>query len=162
MLFKFCGISRDYCDKQFNKCLKNKCQNLPKNNDNNKNGKNTIQNEEQCLQTTNLLTMGTSMFGCQAFLLAQNQSCICFDANKEENKIDEMLYNIIDSLYYSVAKNSNNETPKKTQQKIMDILNDYKNKESILIYNIIQKYSKFLVHKESKFPKKTQSFKVDP
>jgi len=105
--YSICGISRDFCEQQFDKCLKQKCRNF-NNNNNNNNNRHGIKNEQNCLETINLLTMGSSMFGCQSFVSSQNESCICSDHTN-----NKMFYDIIDSLYYFVNKNSDNKIVKK-------------------------------------------------
>ena len=63
-----CGISRDYCDDQFGKCMKKGC------------GK-----DQECISSASMITMGASLFGCEPYLKGQRDDCDCLESSKLES-----------------------------------------------------------------------------
>lgn len=64
MCYEICGASQSFCDKEFDKCMKSLCKtNFPSN--------------KQCSQAASMYSMGTSMFGGDAFENSQQEYCEC-------------------------------------------------------------------------------------
>eukprot|EP00483_Globobulimina_turgida_P001601 UN01603 len=101
--YAVCGISRDYCDSQFNKCVVKGC------------GK-----DEDCASSAAMITMGASLFGCEPFLETQKESCDCLKGNDYDERVLDTLKEI-----YAKLDDEN----KKTEQELQEIQAKYKGKE---------------------------------
>jgi hypothetical protein len=62
--FAMCGASQDFCDKDFKKCMRNLCSTA-------------FPRSKQCPSAADTYALGTSMFGGEAFVQAQEEHCEC-------------------------------------------------------------------------------------
>lgn len=63
-----CGVSKEFCEKEFEKCLKSHCKKQYKGNG-------------ECKSTADTYTMGVKMFGCVGYQGSQADSCECMSAS---------------------------------------------------------------------------------
>eukprot|EP01084_Bolivina_argentea_P262374 443659_1 len=117
--YSVCGISRDYCDMQFNKCIKKGC------------GK-----DHECASSADMITMGTALFGCEPFLKTQRESCDCLKGHQ----FNERVTNTLKEMYSKLT-----DKHKKTDDELQEIQDKYKGKEDKLVNNILKKYPKELI-----------------
>eukprot|EP00484_Ammonia_sp_Unknown_P024470 CAMPEP_0197025110 /NCGR_PEP_ID=MMETSP1384-20130603/5541_1 /TAXON_ID=29189 /ORGANISM="Ammonia sp." /LENGTH=166 /DNA_ID=CAMNT_0042453601 /DNA_START=130 /DNA_END=630 /DNA_ORIENTATION=+ len=117
--YGICGISRDFCDEEFNRCMNKGC------------GK-----DQQCLQSASMITMGASLFGCEPYLQGQRDDCDCLEEFEFEQRVTETLKELYGSL---------DEEHRKTDEELTQIREKYKGKETKLVNNILKKYPKQLI-----------------
>lgn len=80
--YETCNMNKDYCESEFEKCMKNLCRtNFKKN--------------PECQQAAQMYTMGTSMFGGGAFAESQDQFCTCI----EESQVDTHYAKLVHNFY---------------------------------------------------------------
>ena len=114
-----CGISRDYCDDQFHKCMKRGC------------GK-----DKDCMSSASMITMGAQLFGCDPFLRGQREDCDCLHGYQ----LDERVMHTLKELYDKLP-----EDKRKTDEELKTVREKYKGKEDKLVNNILKKYPKELI-----------------
>lgn len=69
--YGLCGSDKEYCDKDFEKCMKSMCSTIfPRN--------------LQCKQAAQMYAMGTMMFGQVGFSESQEQHCTCIPNSAPE------------------------------------------------------------------------------
>ena len=125
--FIVCGISRDYCDNMFGKCLKKKC------------GK-----DQQCKANADLMKLGTNIFGCQPFLDGQKEGCQCLDA-AETTQYRDAVFESLTNYYQTLSDVE--QSYGKTDQEISTLIEKYVGKEDKVLFGIINKYNKHLIRK---------------
>ena len=118
-----CGISRNFCDLQFNKCIKSRCK---KDND--------------CIQSAGLITMGVQMFGCEPFLKAQREGCDCLKGKE----LDDGVMRTLKELYGKLPEEN-----RKTEEQLVALKEKYWGKEHKLVNKILNKYPQHLIEEES-------------
>lgn len=119
MICTVCGISRDFCDEDFDKCMKKGC------------GK-----DQECISSAGMITMGAKLFGCEPYLKGQRQDCDCLDGYK----LDERVMLTLNELYGKLPKDK-----QKTEDELKEIREKYRGKEDKLINNILKKYPMELI-----------------
>ncbi|KAL7575451.1 hypothetical protein ACA910_007350 [Epithemia clementina (nom. ined.)] len=157
--YSACGMSKDLCEKDFGKCMKNLCRT-------------TFPNNPQCPQAAQMYQLGTTMFGVQGFGELQNEYCTCVDrssivdhyktlfqsiyqthSNKTSDEIEstiENLFNKVGATTAAVADSNNNQSANVVVKKL-----------SALFYQILRKYDTAIRHEEKRIgmnppkPKKT-------
>lgn len=77
--YSICGISRSFCDTEFGKCLKSRCN----------------RGDGDCEGQANMLSQGVVMFGCTAFLDAQKSVCTCEDKRAWRESMKDLFLNVL-------------------------------------------------------------------
>ena len=67
--YESCGSSRDYCDKEFSKCMRQLCDTA-------------FSHNKQCKSAAEMYFMGVNLFGQGGFEDSQDQHCTCIEASK--------------------------------------------------------------------------------
>lgn len=102
--YSVCGASKDFCDRDFGKCMTSMCKSVYKHNN-------------QCSTAANMYMMGTSMFGQLGFDETQVDFCTCISVDKvpeHTKRLVEQFYKNytahetidVDSLVRKYATNS--------------------------------------------------------
>merc|ERR1712003_449366 len=107
--YGICGISRNFCDKDFQKCMNKEC------------GK-----DKECKSSAQMITMGAQLFGCGPFLEGQQSDCDCLD----ENAFEERVLMTLNELYSKLPQDM-----QKTKEQLQAIKEKYKGKEVKLVNN---------------------------
>ncbi|ETO09666.1 hypothetical protein RFI_27710 [Reticulomyxa filosa] len=115
-----CGIPRNVCDEKFEKCLKKRCG-----------------RDNDCKSTATMLSMGTSMFGCQAFFDAQSSACMCID----KSTLNDKLLSVFRHIYIDSGKLAS-----KSEAELRSLLEKWKGREAQLLLTLLEKYPKQLIN----------------
>ena len=73
-----CSLSQNYCDKDFEKCMKNMCKEHFKQND-------------QCQGAAQMYAMGPMMFGKEPYEDLQQRHCTCVSKDQVINSYEEVI-----------------------------------------------------------------------
>ena len=119
IMITVCGISRNYCDQQFNTCMQKGC------------GQDT-----KCKESAQMITMGAQLFGCGPYLEGQRKECDCLPQDQFDKRVIKTLKEMYDKLPTEYQK---------TEEKLEQIREKYRGKEGKLLNNILKKYPKYLI-----------------
>mmetsp|Transcript_40390 Transcript_40390/g.66343 ORF Transcript_40390/g.66343 Transcript_40390/m.66343 type:complete len:230 (+) Transcript_40390:28-717(+) len=114
-----CGISRDFCDLQFKRCMDKGCK-----------------GDQQCISSAGMITMGAQLFGCEPFLQGQQSDCDCLN----EFEFQQRIVPTLKEMYQQLPADS-----RKSDDEIEKIREKYKGKEAKLINFILEKYPQHLI-----------------
>ena len=124
-----CSLSQNYCDKDFEKCMKNMCKEHFKQND-------------QCQGAAQMYAMGPMMFGKEPYEDLQQRHCTCVSKDQVINSYEE----VIDSyLQKYVAESKRNST-----KSYMEKSKYTETKPQMLFYQILKKFPTIIQHIEGR------------
>lgn len=126
--YSTCGISKDYCEKDFKKCMKSMCQTV-------------FAKNKECNQAADVYVMGTSMFGSNGYAESQNLHCSCI-------KKDDMMnhYKDIITKFYNTYAPAKLETFMSTFQLKYTSIQKLRN----LYYRLMKTYDASIKHVEDR------------
>ena len=113
-----CGMSKDGCEKAFDKCLKAHC-------------KAAYPGSADCTQTADTFVTGVQMFGCQGYLGSQAESCECVAKDRAPGRFREYV-----DAFYAAYNRSKTSDP----AELDGVLQKYAGKEGQLVYQLYRKY----------------------
>jgi secretory phospholipase A2 len=123
--YSMCGASKEYCEKTFEKCMKNLCKtNFPKN--------------RECPNAASTYVMGTTIFGGGGFEGLQQEYCTCIPEGERMTHYAKL----VDNFYREFAPHDQKSTGEK-------LVNDAVAKKTPLwklYYNLHDKYDKAIAH----------------
>ncbi|CAK4066621.1 unnamed protein product [Aphanomyces euteiches] len=134
--YGICGISKQLCERKFEKCMKDHCKTL--------HGENT-EAAKSCESTADLYAMGPKYMGCKAFTAGQKEACDCVDASKADGKVRDRLKYVLKQYNADESADS--------------LLDKYKGKEAVMFLRLLTKYPDALVVKKSKRESMFDAFK---
>jgi hypothetical protein len=111
-----CGINKNDCEADFNRCLKRHCKDAHKGN-------------KQCEDVANTFVTGVRMFGCNGYVSSQATGCTCV----EKEKVHEHNQQVLTNFYQRYNQS-------KTQEEISDALIKHKGKEGKMWSALYKKY----------------------
>ena len=124
-----CLMSKNECDKDFDKCMKKMC------NSNFKSRKNS------CEQAADMYTMGVNMFGVQGYHESQNEYCSCVNKNDVIDHYKKLFHE-----FYITYTNKDSYNATILIDRILNIDDDSEDTDKIFrktkrtFYNLIKKY----------------------
>jgi hypothetical protein len=132
-----CGISKGYCDDDFEKCMLKLCSS-------------NFKSSSQCKTAASTYALGTKVFGQTGFIESQNDYCFC----EKSDKVDEHYENVIQKFYST-------HVPSKPSIDLPRILSSYastpssstassKKKYHQLYYDLHKKYDHAIGHIEGR------------
>ena len=129
-----CGSSKAFCEKDFEKCMKNLC-------------KSNFPSKPECIGAAEMYTMGTTMFGSSGYDESQAMYCEC---TKEDNVLKH--YELAMEHYYSKWKPEKKDNAKAVIKKSKHAANTGSDTKPIyktiyrLFYELMKKYDNGIVH----------------
>lgn len=99
--YSSCGMSKDFCEKDFGKCMKNLCHTA-------------FPSNPACPGAAQMYQMGTTMFGVKGFGELQNDYCTCIDRT---NVIDHYR-----KLFRDIYQTHSNKTSTEIESTIENLL----------------------------------------
>jgi hypothetical protein len=129
-----CGISKSYCDEDFEKCMVRLCSS-------------NFGSSSQCKSAASTYALGTKVFGQAGFIESQNDYCRC----EKSDKVDDHYVTVIESFYST-------HVPTKTDVQLQKLLSSYassspsssKKKYHQLYYDLHKKYDHAIGHIEGR------------
>ena len=134
-----CGVSKAFCEKEFEKCLIGHC-------------KRSYKGNAECKSTASTFVMGVEMFGCTGYQESQQEACDCLsDGAKTVERFAEYT-----SSFYA-AYNSTHALPAETAQK-------FSGKEGQLVYALYKKYPQAIeiISRDGQATRGKQTLFADP
>jgi secretory phospholipase A2 len=126
--YSICGVSKQYCEKDFGKCMKELCWEIfPEN--------------LQCSQAAQMYQMGTTMFGSSGFQTLQYDFCECVPKSDVKKHYTQLL----EKLYTDHTSKTASESSEMVA-KLMDKAGDSIQKLGNLFYYILKKYDSAIQH----------------
>lgn len=133
-----CGMTKSYCDEDFEKCMISLCSN-------------NFKHSSQCKTAASTYALGTKVFGTNGFIESQNEYCVC----KKSQQVDDHYFDVIQQFYSTYV-------PEKTNLDLPQILAPYrssstsssspssKKKYHQLYYSLHKKYDHAIGHIEGR------------
>ncbi|OQR92727.1 phospholipase A2 [Achlya hypogyna] len=119
--YSICGISKNFCERRFEKCMKDKCA--------------TEDDPKACQSMADIYAMGPKLMGCPAYTKAQKEACVCVDKDKVAAKNRARLE------YFLEAHGTGADS-------VDDLLAKYAGKEPTMFFRLLSKFPDALVIKE--------------
>lgn len=126
-----CGLSQNYCDRDFERCMQNLCNDF-------------FSSNRECSSAANMYAHGSSMFGLNSYMDTQKEHCTCVH-------VDDVLDHYAKGLNLFYSKH----VPVEKRQDGKKILSGskYSSKENPslyiiykLFYNLVKKYQNSILH----------------
>jgi secretory phospholipase A2 len=126
--YSICGVSKQYCEQDFGKCMKALCETA-------------FSSNPQCSSAAQMYQMGTTMFGSSGFQELQNDFCECVP----ESDVKKQYTQLLEKLYKDHTSKSASEISEMIS-KLMDKTGDSIQKLGNLFYNVMKKYDSAIQH----------------
>jgi hypothetical protein len=126
--YSTCGISKNYCEQDFGKCMEELCNTV-------------FTSNPQCTSAAQVYQMGTTMFGGNGFQDLQNDFCECIPKSIVKKHYTKLL----DKLYREHTDKSPEEISEMTSR-LLDKTGDSVRKLGSLFYKISKKYDSVIQH----------------
>jgi secretory phospholipase A2 len=126
--YSTCGISKDYCEQDFGRCLEQLC-------------KTTFTSNRQCSSAAQMYQLGTTMFGGNGFQGLQNDFCVCLP----QSKVTEHYTQLLTQLYRDHSDKSDVEIHEFTTR-LMTKAGTSIRKLGKVFNNMIKKYDTAIQH----------------
>lgn len=141
-----CGSSKEFCDNDFEKCMKGLCNSI-------------FSQNVACSNAASTYAMGTQMFGSNGFILSQQDYCICVDKSKVLDHYADYIDNFYQT-YVPIHPPPTNgkiliEKSKNAKETSKDSLGNsiYGNLYKI-VYELHKKYDQAIKHIDTRIGKK--------
>jgi len=131
--YQSCGISKEYCEEDFGKCMTSICAS-------------TYASNKACPNAAYMFKLGTSMFGGDAFETSQDEYCKC--VSKTDVDISEHYSRILTAIY-NENSDKNDEEIEQTVAKAVSTAtagNKSISKLASLFYKVLKKYDGAIRH----------------
>jgi secretory phospholipase A2 len=122
-----CGMTKEWCDADFGKCMKRTCSATRRNNNNNDALK-------QCTSMADMFVLGVSMFGCDGYTGYQQEGCDCLPSSQATKRV----YQYATEFY--AAYNGTQSLPDHIVSKYELDSNKYSDRQGKFLYNLYRKY----------------------